>query len=168
MFHALHAVREPKQSHVELDVLLDNSVARRIYQSVGFRPLFEQRWVEMPLPDGADRTASDSGPEDLDEATRTQREYGFSEFRLHVGAETYPVGRLGHHLFRIKHSSMLSDRAALGALQRLDPRRSVLCIVRGDCASAPFGKNAVEKARSTRLVASLDHVLDRLSRFAFL
>lgn len=164
MFHGLHASRDLNQPHVELDVLADNSLARRIYRSLGFQRVFEQLWMEMPLSDGGEHAGH---PEDLDQANRTHREYGFSEFSLHVGSQTYRIGRLGGHLFRTKQRTVLADRSALATLRRLDPQRRVLCIDRTDSASPPIPEKAVEKARTIRLVASLDHVLNRLSRFAF-
>ncbi len=164
MLHGFQHARGPNQPCVELDVLADNAVARKIYRDLGFRRVYEQSWIEMPLCDRAGTSEPPWHPEGLDEANRTHRDYGFSEFRLHVGPQTYRIGRLGDRLFRTTEAALLDDGPALRALRSLDPGRRLLCIDRTDRTNGRVGAGAVEKARTFRMSASLDDVLRRLSR----
>ena len=160
----LKTARTLDQHGVQLDVFADNLRARKWYESLGFVPSHQRLWVEVALSGPMDKEATWDTRE-LAQADAVHAVYGFSEFTLQTRAATYRVGRLGGHLFRSLDGAILSDPQALGALARLDPNRKLLCITRNDSTAGHPFIDAIVRARSFRMAADVDEVLERLSCF---
>jgi len=165
LFHSVARARTLDQPRVELDVFHDNYSVRRGHRASGFREVCEHVWVEVPLENGIGQSAGAWYAGGLAQADRIHKSYGFSEFDLHTPSDTYRVGRLGRSLFRATDAAALWDPCVSHALATLDSRRTLLCIDRRDRLSGVMPRPAVVRARSFRMAASVDTVLQRLSSF---
>ncbi len=148
---------------VGVDVFAENPRARSWYDSMGMQREFEKSWVQIPLdsisspiPEGW--TAINIPQADLDHTL-----VGFSQFRLRTSVRTYSIGRLGGSLFRCGGFDILNDPSALGALVTLDPSRDLLCIDRSESLTPDIAAKGRIVARSERMVATTDTLLDVLS-----
>lgn len=149
---AIARARRPHHARMGLDVLADNTGARRWYDALGFAEETRTEWRRLALP------ASDAEPArvlGLPQASALHAAYGFSR----VTVAGHDIGLLGERWFRITDARVLADRAACAALRQLDPRREVLALVPpgtlsdGECV-----------AITHRMTADLDALVAALQR----
>jgi GNAT superfamily N-acetyltransferase len=165
-FHGLNWARNPEQSSAGCDVF-DSiyAVRRRRHRALGFQHAFEQLWVEAAPDDWGNQDAHTWYAGGLALADRIHENYGFSEFDLHTRSNRYRIGRLGRRFFRATDAAVFSDPSVPHALRTLDPRRSLFCVDKTDRLCGVPPENATLRARSVRMTADVDEVLERLSRF---
>ncbi len=165
LFHALTDARTMGQSRVELDVFQDNYTVRRGHRALGFSEVCEQLWVEVSPDDWVGPRNDHWYAGNLPQADRIHGEFGFSQFDLYTSSGSYRIGRLGSRLFRATDAALLSDPCVPHALERLGSHRSLLCIDNKDCLSDVIPPRATVLARSFRMAADVDQLLERLSGF---
>ena len=111
------------------DVFHGNTLSE-FHKRLGYKITESFKWVTATIPSGeiSDITTISGIPQ----ADTVHAKYGFSQFLLTTQMRSYQVGRLGSEWFRITDSEILSDKDALFALNRLDEKRSILCICSED------------------------------------
>ena len=107
------------------DVFVGNTI-REFHEKVGYRVVDRVIWRAMPLSGLEGGRALFSG---LPQADVAHTRFGFSRFTVTTASGRYEVGRLGTKWFRCMAPAILSDRDALAALHRLDPKREVLSLL---------------------------------------
>lgn len=149
---AIARTRRPHHARMGLDVLADNTGARRWYDALGFSEDSRTEWWRLPLPASSAEPAQVIG---LPQAAALQAAYGFSR----VTVAGHDIGLLGERWFRITDARVLSEGAAIAALRRLDPAREVLALVPPDTISA-----GDRVAITHRMSAALDALGSALQR----
>lgn len=129
--------RERSCPLLSLDVETGNTLAIEWYRRQGLqKDGTTWRW-ELPLRQ--DRTSPPNGQISLsgwEQAQAWQEMYGFSQFSLSCGEQTWTVGRLGDRYFRIDRPL---PEAVSAALADLDPDRRLLLFTREPLAD-PSGQ----------------------------
>ncbi len=111
------------------DVFHGNTLSE-FHKRLGYKITESFKWVTAIIPSGEiSGITTISG---IPQADTVHAKYDFSQFLLTTQMRSYQVGRLGSEWFRTTDSEILSDKNALFALNRLDEKRSVLCICSED------------------------------------
>jgi GNAT superfamily N-acetyltransferase len=135
----LETARRRRLSRISLHVESDNSLAIEWYRREGLQVTGEVWRYEKNLPPGPgipSKTCS-FRLENWEQAEAWQTAYGFSQFRLELRPnhsfthrdryqeETWNIGRLGEHYFRVTQGIPPAVEAALA---RIDPARRLLIL----------------------------------------
>lgn len=163
----LQRIRRLEEQKFALDVFYDNPRARAWYRSWGMSPEHHTRWIQLQLPLVESKEALRCTVSGIAESNARYLRYGFSQFTLSTTSATYQIGRLNHGLFRVSAGSILRDPAALQGLNRIDPRRQLLCVGSVDDTAEPLSKAARLIAESERLVSSCTTILEHLESSRF-
>ena len=157
---ALIIAKKDVRSKISLDVFCDNTAAISWYEKLGFKTDYYNNWWNIALP------KTNKSPKGIisayGQANVCQRAFGFSQFGLTTGKNTYSIGRLGSAWFRVTQSEVLSDKEALTCLHVLDAKRKLLGIFPED-SKLRNPRMADMFCRSARMTMRLDKLLRSLS-----
>jgi ribosomal protein S18 acetylase RimI-like enzyme len=165
--HLLHAAlnegKFARYTHMSLDVLEDNAVARGWYDRLGFELAHTTEWWSIPCtPHPAPHEDEIVWISGYPQAQACQRRFGFSQLVLNTPRGEYTVGRIGMNWFRVTQAEAIVDPTIWATLCRLDPQRRVLAVQRSG-GLPPAVPTASLVARLNGMSISLDKLRARLS-----
>jgi GNAT superfamily N-acetyltransferase len=164
---AIVAGRQNEQREMLLDVFTEDELANRWYDRLGFEDQERSEWWDLGPCSAFSRTAADQGNRsgfiaEFPQASVSQREFGFSQFKVTTSDGTSTIGRLGEKWFRLTRSQALGDPALVAVLTTLDPGRHVLAIL----PAGTLPRAAKDRARligyMVRKRAGMEQVVERL------
>lgn len=161
--HALDPDGQGEAVSIRLDVLEHNWPARGWYDHLGFRREDATDWWELPP---SPPPSSSAGPPaalltGYPQAQACHERFGLSQFTVITPSGSHAVGRLGAAWFRLTRAEALTDPDLGRALNRIDPARRVLALLREGTLPAGVGP-ARRVAGTLRLAAEVDEVIRRL------
>jgi GNAT superfamily N-acetyltransferase len=148
---------------MSLDVFEDNTRAFDWYRSLGFVALGRRSWWSAKLPEWDGSHNSDVIVSGFPQAEASHRAFGFSEFSVRTGAQSWSVGRLGDTYFRLTDPAGLASSDLLAALGQMNPARRILCLGDADAPGAPKPERASLLMSAHRLTAPMTHLRSALS-----
>lgn len=125
--YALNRLPTDHQLTIALDVSEDNKRPIGWYERIGFRQVSGSIWSECSLVNHPGIKPEYTIP-DLNQANLVQQRYGISLFHIQTLQGSYPIGRIGSHLYRVIGHELLNDPVAVNVLIHLDGTRKLLCI----------------------------------------
>jgi ribosomal protein S18 acetylase RimI-like enzyme len=137
-------IRTPQHQWLRLDVLEDNTVARRWYEGLGFQVESTTDWHQLDCEGFANGPVYVGGHP---QSEVMQAHFGFSQLSITTSLGAYTLGKLGRKWLRVTNPALVSDPDALGYIATDHPDRSVLVV-------APRGAILPEYSTRTELRAT--------------
>jgi ribosomal protein S18 acetylase RimI-like enzyme len=159
----INLVKNDLYSSILLDVFSENDIAKKWYQSLGFRCLTEINWVLATFRNKKQKKQSRWRLVGLPQADIVHSAYGFSQFVLETTSSRYEIGRLGTSFYRSTSGDILSDKSAIDALYSIDPKRKLICIGRNNRINTVETINSEIIATCHRLSNRIKPVIKKLA-----
>jgi hypothetical protein len=153
-----------QQATIELDVFIDNQVARNWYTAIGFRSTAALSYWEIELLETEDAPTMYIG--DWPQAEVCQDIFGFSTFLLVTGCKQTRVGRIGERWFYIASADVIEDPEVRRALYNVDANRRAYSIVEDDSVSQWMKSNGRRTHQTLRMGAQVSSLLQHLKEIS--